>query len=437
MESSAKKVKVPRYSWAVLAMLYLAAASAPLNMFKVAALAPMLIEELAIPITDIGILMSVFNIAGLILALPAGFLVQRMGVKPAILLAVGVTAIGSIVGVFALGFGILALSRTIEGIGFGLLGVGAPSGISNWFPKERRGLPLGVFTTWVPLGNLITLSFTPTIAGTAGWQGAWWFGAGACILMFIVVALFFRMPNEEEAFALHGEEGSRMGRASKEEAKAILKGSYKVLRNGRIWLLGIVFAVFNMAGPGGVVNFFATYLEGPIGLPLALAGIMTAVSMLGVCIFEPLSGWISDKVGSRKVVMLVPAFGLIVTSFFIFNPAIGFVGVWVVMILHISMFCSGISVGTYASAPEMAGRPEFASMAMGMVALCQNVGLLLGPIMLSNVLTWTGGDWVSVGYFWLVPVAVVVAALTCLLKPKAVMRHDVRIESKAVDQPIS
>lgn len=411
------KVPVPKYSWAVLIMLYLAAATAPINMFKVPSLAPLLMEGLAIPVTDIGLLMSVFSIAGLILAIPGGLLVQRLGVKPAILIAIAFVAAGALIGVFAGTYQVLAVSRVVEGIGFGLLGVAAPSGISTWFPKDRRGLPLGVFTTWVPFGTLVMLVVAPSLAEMLDWRAAWWFGLVFAVVVFVMIAVFFRMPNSEEAKALHGDEGSMIGKVSKDEALAVFKGSFKVLKDGRIWVLALVFALFNMVSPGGTSNFMATYLTEALHMPLTTAGFMTAAAMVGVCLCEPVCGMISDKIGSRKKIIVIPLFGLIVTSFFIFNPMLGVVGLWVCMLIHISVFSSGVSTGVYSAAPEMAGRPEYSSMAMGMVAVGQNVGLLVGPLVFSNVLAMTG-SWSDVGLFWLVPAVAVTAIISLFIKAR-------------------
>lgn len=413
--ASKEKVPVPKYSWIVLILMYLASVVAPLNMFKVSTLAPLLMEQLAIPVTEVGTLMSVFSIAGLILALPGGILVQKLGIKASVLIALAVTGLGSLIGVFSAGYEMLAISRVIEGIGFGLLGVAAPSGISVWFSANRRGLPLGVFTTWVPFGMLIMLVVAPSLAEMLNWQAAWWFGFIFAVVIFLLVLFFFRMPSKEESFALHGNESTSLEHASKEESLTAFKASFSVLKKGKIWLLALVFGLFNMVSPGGTNSFMTTFLTDSMGLTLTLAGLMTGVSMIGVCLMEPICGLISDKIRSRKKIIVIPLFGLIVTSLLLYNAAIGMVGLWIVMLIHTSVFSSGVSTGVYAGAPEMAGRPEYSSMALGMVAVGQNLGLLAGPLVFSNVLATTG-SWLDVAYFWLVPALVVTSIISLFLK---------------------
>lgn len=415
-----QKTPVPKYSWAVLVMLYLTAAAAALNMFKVSSLATVLMDPvggLGIPVTDIGTLMSVFSVAGLILAIPGGLLVQRAGIKASLLIALGFLAVGSVVGVFASSYEILAATRLVEGVGFGLLGVAIPSGLAAWFPKDRRGLPLGIFTTWVPFGTLIMLVVAPALAAAFGWQGAWWFGLICAVAAFVVVLFAFHLPSEEEYVALHGEKPFVEG-ASKEEVTASFKASLRVLKDLRIWMLALVFAIFNAVSPGGTTNFLPTYLVEGVGMDLAMSNWTVAAMMIGVCLCEPLCGMLSDKIGSRKKVIVIPLMGLIVTSFFIFNPVLGFAGLVVCIFIHVSIFSSGVSTGTYAAAPELAGKPEHAGIANGMVAVGQNLGLLVGPLVFSNILAATGNDWLSVGWFWLVPAAAVAAVLSLFIKAR-------------------
>jgi predicted MFS family arabinose efflux permease len=59
---------------------------------------PVLMEAFNLSIGSAGLLMSVFAITGLILALPAGIIAQRLGLKTTGLIAVGSLAAGSVLG---------------------------------------------------------------------------------------------------------------------------------------------------------------------------------------------------------------------------------------------------------------------------------------------------------------------------------------------------
>ena len=69
-------------------------------------------------------------IIGVILAFPAAFIARRIGLKNTVLVSLACLAIGSAIGAIAGSIPMLMVSRLIEGIGIGLIGVAAPTCVS-------------------------------------------------------------------------------------------------------------------------------------------------------------------------------------------------------------------------------------------------------------------------------------------------------------------
>src|SRR5512133_2336666 len=90
--------KPPAYAWAILAVLCIASVASALNQFKVPPVLPVLIREFNLSLSNAGMLMSLFSVTGLLLALPAGFIQQRLGLKTTGLIAVGTLFIGAVLG---------------------------------------------------------------------------------------------------------------------------------------------------------------------------------------------------------------------------------------------------------------------------------------------------------------------------------------------------
>ena len=84
--------------WLVLLGVFLASVAAPLNQFKVPPMMLTLIKTFGLDLGTAGLLMSVFAVTGFILALPAGFILGRLGTKIVGLIAVGCLAAGSAFG---------------------------------------------------------------------------------------------------------------------------------------------------------------------------------------------------------------------------------------------------------------------------------------------------------------------------------------------------
>ena len=102
-------------AWIILAVLLLFSIAAPLNQFKVPPIMPLLMDALGLSVSGAGLLMSVYAVTGLILALPAGFILQRVGFRVTGLIAGGSIVLGGILGALSQSTGSLLASRVIEG----------------------------------------------------------------------------------------------------------------------------------------------------------------------------------------------------------------------------------------------------------------------------------------------------------------------------------
>ena len=162
-------------AWLVFVVVYIASVVIPMCQFKVPPVMQLLINDLNINLATAGLLMSIFAIAGIILAVPAAVLLQKLGPKTSGLVALGCAVVGSLIGALAGNATTLLISRIIEGVSMGLIGVVAPAVVCMWFPPEKRGLPMGLWATWVPVGIFLTYNFAGPLSDSFGWQGLWWF----------------------------------------------------------------------------------------------------------------------------------------------------------------------------------------------------------------------------------------------------------------------
>jgi MFS family permease len=197
---AARATRRERTAWFVLAILLLFSIAAPLNQFKVPPILPILMNAFQLSVGRAGLLMSVFAVTGLVLALPAGFIFQRMGYRITGLTAGGSIVIGAILGATSSGMGVMLTSRVIEGIGTSFMAVLAPAVIAVWFAAEKRGAAMGIWSAWVPIGSTAMLILAPTLSQGANWQAVWWFG---CVYALLATALFlvFVKPASNDSLA--------------------------------------------------------------------------------------------------------------------------------------------------------------------------------------------------------------------------------------------
>ena len=370
------------YAWVILVVVYLASVAAPFNQFKVPPLIPVLLDFFPIDLTQAGLLMSSFAAVGALLAIPAGIILQRFGPKLIVILAMGGLACGSALGALADSFPILLAGRVLEGVGMGLIGVAAPATIALWFPPSRQGTPMGIWATWVPLGSILMYNLSPLMAAQFGWQSVWWAGMVFALTMAIFSGLLLRRPPQPVQIPTQETRQSQ---------------TWKSLFNRDILFLAGSFTLFNLALVN-IATYYPTFLNQVRGLTLSQASFVTSISGFVIMISSPLSGWVSDRLNSRKLVFTFPYLVLAVILIFPFH-----VTGWQITALMIAYgFVLGfIPTAIFAAAPEVMRRPELAGMGMAILLLGQNVGQLFGPVLFGSLVLSSG--WASAG-LWLVPI---------------------------------
>jgi predicted MFS family arabinose efflux permease len=377
-----KAVEVPKYAWVILAVAFISSVAAPLNQFKVPPVMPVLMEAFKLSMSSAGWLMSVFSITGFLLALPAGLILLRLGLKVTGLIAMGVLVVGSVLGALSSTAGVMLFSRVIEGVGMGLIAVVAPASIGMWFPREKQGVPMGLWATWVPVGSVIMFILAPALASAFGWQSIWWFGAAFALLAFVLVWLFMRMPPQMAA------PGPAAGGAPAGEPPNLRKA----LSNPSIWLLGAMFGFFNLALIA-LNTFFPTFLFSVRSYSMASASFTVSLVMITVLFSAPLAGVLSDKIGSRKLVFTVPFIIVAIMMIFPFTISGGMIALWMILL---GVVAGAIPTATFAAAPEIMKKPELVGMGMAVVALGQNLGMFIGPVIFGAVVASSG--WAAAGY---------------------------------------
>ena len=361
-------------AWLILAVLLLFSIAAPLNQFKVPPIVPILMDALGLSVSSAGLLMSVYAITGLILALPAGLIYQRAGARVTGILAGGSIVLGAALGALSQSMGGLLASRVIEGIGTSFMAVLAPAIIAQWFADRQRGTAMGIWAAWVPIGTAAMLILAPWIAQAAGWRAVWWLGAGYALVITLIYLLFVRQPSQAP------------GPLSNTPAAGPAIKPAQVLRNRDIWLLAATFAAFN-AAVIGLATYMPTFLTTERGLALGPAALLSSVSTLITIFSAPAGGILSDRIGSRKTPYLV---GLALSV--ILLPLTGALSVgWLIVLVVITGLVIGMIPTTiFAAAVEQAGDQRLGGMAMAVIMVGQNGGMLLGPLVFGALAEGSG-----------------------------------------------
>lgn len=406
VDKASKPVKeaVPKGAWVVLIAIWIVAIAAPLNMFKPTTISVEIIQSLSIPGSSYGWIMSVFSIMGLILAFPATGLVYRFGIKKCLGVSVITLFLGSLIGALSTSFEMLLVSRVIEGCGMGFIGVAGPTAISLWFPKSRQGIAVAVFQTWMPLGTLITMNIAPIMAASMGWKSVWWFACAYCAVAFVVLLVFFKDPSKEVMAAVAGRRAEEMEGGNK----------FAAFRNPSLWILCIMFLVFALTTTGTTSSYWSLYLREVAGIEPSVAAFAVSLCTVLGAIGIPFGGWLSDKIGTRKGLIIAAWVVVLVFLWFAFSTT-NLTLVYVIAVVN--GFCQGwIPAMVQTSIPEILKDPSQNAMGMGLMNVFRNGGNILGGMALGYFIDPFG--WSLGSHILCIPPIIVVVVLMLIITRK-------------------
>src|SRR5947208_6039981 len=194
--SAWRAVSEPRFGhrWTVVALLFGATTVNYVDRQVLGILAPTLSRELRWPETDYAAIVSWFSVAYGLGLLVMGRVMDRIGVRLGLALAVLVWSLA------AMGH---ALARTVAGFGIAraLLGAGesgnfpaAVKAVAEWFPQKERALATGIFNAGSNVGVIVAALLVPSIALGLGWRWAF-LATGALDLLWLALWLaLYRAP---------------------------------------------------------------------------------------------------------------------------------------------------------------------------------------------------------------------------------------------------
>lgn len=247
--------------------------SAALHVGKLSPALPALSADLGVSLLQAGFLLSLVQFAGMGLGLLIGLAADGLGLKRSMFSGLILLGVASLLGGWARDPNILLVLRGIEGLGFLLVSMPAPSLIRQLVPPQRMSAMLGVWGAYMPLGTALALLCGPVLIYWMGWQAWWWLLALLSLAM--AAWLWHGLPPDRvhSLTVVHGHGAiphwrQRLG---------------QTLRNRGPWLVALSFAAYSGQWLA-VIGFLPTiYAQAGLGLgaTAVLTACVAAVNMMG------------------------------------------------------------------------------------------------------------------------------------------------------------
>ena len=235
--------------------------------------------------SQIGLLIALPVLTGAVLRLPVGILCDRFGGRVVYCVLMLIAAVPMYLVAHAHQY----VHFVLAGLGFGITGASFAAGVaytSVWFNKERVGTALGIYGMG-NAGAAATAMFAPlllrhlTTADLEGWRTLPKIYAAS--LVGTAVLFWFTTTDRRAA----GAGGGLLVRLAP-------------LRHVRVWRFGLYYAFF-FGGFVALSQWLIPYYVNVYTLSMVVAGPLAGIYSLSSAMFRALGGWLSDKLGARRV----------------------------------------------------------------------------------------------------------------------------------------
>ncbi len=374
-----------------LGVLALAHAIGVMTFAGIVTMGPVIRHDLALSATQFGLLASAYAAAQGLFGLPVGGVIDRIGVRHALVAANVLVGVGALLLSLAGGFVAAVFAMGVTGLAYSFVNPATSKGVFLWFPPNRRGTAMGIKQTGVPLGGILGAALG-ALATQVEWRALLYVVAAAAALAALA------------SVSLPGGTKDAGGRARFNlltDIRAVLTD-----RNLNIFNLGVGFY---QAGQFNFLTYITLFMREALqaSQPLAAAclGMAQAASAAGRL------GWgaVSDFLfrGRRKPVLVI--MGSVGLGSFVLMSVITFG--WDIRIAVTLAVVIGLTVPAYVALVQNivveAAEPRLAATAVGYNRIYAAAGATLGPPVFGATVDLTGGY--SAG--WLMTAGMLLAAV--------------------------
>ncbi|MEU9732963.1 aromatic acid/H+ symport family MFS transporter [Streptomyces sp. NPDC048002] len=401
MSPLAPSARGSRLALLVVGLCWLAVLFDGLDMFIYGSVLPHLLETKTFGLTpdQAGDLGSYATFGMLIGALTAGTVADRIGRKKLMVscvvlfsLASGVCALADSVAVFGLG-------RTVAGIGLGGLLPTAISMVSDYAPRGRGAIVIGLLMTAHHAGGILSAYVAKWLIDPVGWRAAFW----VCVLPLLFAPVLAKFLPEslsflvakgrtEEARALAARYDVELPAAKGDKVGAADRWANLVnLFRGGEWVQTLLYWLASFGGlllVYGVATWLPTLMRAE-GYALGSALTFVVVFNLGGIVGMLVAGRAADRFGAPRISAIW--FALTAAGVFLLSVHMP-LGVTMTVVFLTGVFLNSAQTMIYATVSIRSEAGNRAT-AVGWTSGMGRFGAVFGPWLGGQLLAAGNGEW--------------------------------------------
>jgi MFS family permease len=234
----------------------------------------------------------------------AGALMARFGLRRVMLVALTTLAVATGASVLmSQVWQLIALWGVLVGLGSGAMALVLGATVATRWFVTRRGLVTGIFAAAGATGQLIFLPFQAAIVDSVGWRVAVLIVCGVAISVAVLVGLFMRDDPRQIGVSPYGTDLPSTTPVSTGHPFALAVDA--LVQSAKVkdfWLLAGSFAICG-ATTVGLISVHLIPASVDHGMPeVTAAGMLAAMGAFDM-VGTTLSGWLTDRIDPRKLLV--------------------------------------------------------------------------------------------------------------------------------------
>ncbi|MGV9559664.1 MFS transporter [Streptomyces sp. NPDC003401] len=370
-----------------------------LDMFIYGSVLPHLLETRTFGLTpdQAGDLGSYATFGMLIGALAAGTVADRIGRKKLMVACVTLFSLASGLCALADGVAVFGLGRTLAGIGLGGLLPTAISMVSDYAPRGRGALVIGLLMTAHHAGGILSAYVAKWLIDPVGWRAAFW----VCVLPLLFVPVLARFLPESLSFlvakgrtaearelaARHDVELPAAEPAGAGDRWTNLAGLFR----GGEWSRTLLYWAASFGGlllVYGVATWLPTLMRAE-GYELGSALSFVVVFNLGGIVGMLVAGRAADRFGAPRISAIW--FALTAAGVYLLSVHMPMTVTMIVVFLT-GVFLNSAQTMIYATV-SIRSAPDHRATAVGWTSGMGRFGAVFGPWLGGRLLAADQGEW--------------------------------------------
>nr|WP_231626729.1 MFS transporter [Streptomyces apocyni] len=231
----------------------------------------------------------------------AAALMDRFGIRRVVVVALSMTAAGSLLSVFmTASWQLMLYWGVLVGLGSGSMALAFSATVTNRWFVARRGLVTGILTAGGASGQLVFLPLCAWIVEEHGWRPAAVTVTLAAAAVVPLVWLLLRDHPADVGLAPYGGEYVEKPAPQRGAARRALRVLADAAKTGPFWLLCATFAICG-ASTNGLIRTHFVPAAHDHGMAITVAASLLAVIGVFDIIGTIGSGWLTDRYDPRRL----------------------------------------------------------------------------------------------------------------------------------------